>query len=318
MKKYSSTTKASLRQISRNERLKVTLWVAVAVVLVLVLLPRLVSVTASMVLMPVVMVENWLQESDTTLAVYLRDRNELLVKQEELEQSLAELQQTDYTTVVLSAENELLRGLLGQATTSTRIGAGVVGRPTNLPYDVLVIDKGELDGVLKDAPVYLGRDQVIGVVAEVYGHSAVVALVTTPGLASTVYIYGPNIYTTAEGIGGGVLRVNVPQGILLEEGNLVVIPSFASGVYGTVTLVESVPTKPEQFGYVTIETPLSSLRYVSVGSQPIQPISFEAEKDIVDKIRLDLTTVPVPAGVLVDVNPATTTATSTGVISDQL
>ena len=199
-----------------------------------------------------------------------------------------------------------------------RIGTSVIGRPTALPYDTLVLDRGSRDGVVKHAPVFIGADQAVGFVAEVFKDTSVVTLASSPGFESTVYILGPNIYTTAEGIGGGVLQVSVPQGILLSEGDLIVVPSFDSGVYGTIDYIESIPTEPEQRGFVTLSIPIQSIRYVSVGRTPLTSLSFEEAVAVVERTKHDLTKVPVPEGVLIDIETSTTTApTATSTSLDQ-
>ena len=210
----------------------------------------------------------------------------------------------------LRAENTALRTVLGSEN-ETRIAAGVIGRPTNLPYDVLVIDKGERDGIVKDAPVYVGTNQVIGFVVAVYGESSIVALVTTPGWSSTVYIYGPNIYTTAIGQGGGITRVHTPQGIKLEEGNIVVVPSLSDGVFGRISAVDSVPSRTEQYGYVAMNMPLNSIRLVAVGTRPLSTIDFETAQAVVTEAGRELLLVPVPEEILIEAESATTTATTT-------
>ncbi|MCA9325485.1 hypothetical protein KDA23_05490, partial [Candidatus Saccharibacteria bacterium] len=178
-------------------------------VLLAVVLPRAVSLVASLVITPVVMTEDWLLHSRDTVPMYLRDRNELIAAQRELERELAARDGSEYAINQLLVENEELRALLGTASTS-RIGAGVIGRPTELPYDTILIDRGSRDGVVENAPVFAGAEQTIGFIGRVYPHTAVVVLATTPGISSTVYIYGPNIYTVAEGMGGGIIRVHVP------------------------------------------------------------------------------------------------------------
>lgn len=275
-------------------------------------LPRAVSWTASLVFSPVIFAESWFRDSTSAIPTYFRDRNTLLSKQSELEFQLNEQKNTGLTLRRLQEENDELRNLLS-SNDSKRIGASAIGRPTNLPYDVLVIDRGSNDGIIKNAPVFIGKDQVIGFVAEAYSHTAVVTLITTPGFESTVYIYGPNIYTTAIGAGGGSLRVSVPQGITLELGNVVVMPSFDAGAYGEISAVDSEPTRPEQFGYVSINVPLQSIRYVSVGDRPLEVMSFDDAKAVVSRVRKDFLEVPVPEGVLVDipVDEATTTAPTT-------
>lgn len=209
----------------------------------------------------------------------------------------------------LREENESLRALLGDEEIE-KISAGVIGRPTALPYDVLMIDKGEEDGIVEDAPVYAGEHTVIGFVAKVYNHSSLVALVSTPGFTSTAYIYGPNIYTTAVGIGGGVTRIHVPQGIEIEVGDPVVMPSLAKGVYGSISAVDSVPERPEQYGYVTTKLPINSLRAVAVGTRGLSVMDFEATQAVVDEAKRDFLMVDVPEGMLIDIGSSTSTATS--------
>jgi hypothetical protein len=279
------------------------------------LIPRTMGAVASIVVAPVTGLEDWFSESSAALPVYIRSRNELLAREHELARELAEHASAELSLVRIREENESLRTLLS-ATTSPRIAAGVIGRPSMLPYDVLLIDRGSDAGVREDAPVFAEGDQVIGFVARVFDDTAVVVLATTPGYQSTAYIYGPNIYTTAVGQGGGSLRVAVPQGINLSEGDLVVIPSLSRGVYGSISVVDTEPSRPEQYGYVSMDIPLASLEYVAVGTVPLRALSFEDAKAIVESTRIDLTTVPVPQGVLVDVEHGTTTATSTATTTE--
>ena len=309
MKRYSSTTKANSRRIWRNKHFLGFVAVCASVLVMLFFAPVVFRSAASVAMLPAVSVHNWLVESTGALPSYLRSRSELVQHERELRRELADHAAAALTAAGLAHENEALRALIG-ATSSQRIAAGVIGRPTALPYDVLLIDRGTEDGIQENAPVYAGGDHAIGFVAHVFSGSAVVALVTTPGLTSTVYIYGPNIYTTATGLGSGSLRVSVPQGIELSEGDPVVVPSLNGGVYGTISVVDSEPRRPEQYGYVSMEEPLASISHVSVGTSPLPSISFEEAKEIIETVRVDMLTVPVPHGVLVDVNTGTSTATS--------
>lgn len=206
----------------------------------------------------------------------------------------------------LQEENERLRLF----SDDEDILAGVIGRPTALPYDVLFIDKGSQDGVVVDAPVYAENDAAIGFIAAVYEHNALVALLSTPGYVSTVYVYGPNIYTTALGQGGGVSRIHVPQGVALAVGDPVVMPSLARGIYGSISAVDSVPERPEQYGYLTSAIPLSSLRFVAVGKTPLRTMSFEEARAAVDAARRDFLQVEVPPEALIDLESGTSATTT--------
>src|SRR5690606_12103526 len=145
--------------------------------------------------------------------------------------------------------------------------------------------------------------------------SALVALLSTPGFTSTAYILGPNIYTTAIGIGGGVTRIHVPQGIELKTGDLVVLPSLSQGIYGRISAVDSVPERPEQYGYMTTDVPINSLRLVSVGTTPLQNMSFEEARSAGEEAKREFLMVNVPEGGLVDVESGPATAISTNEVA---
>lgn len=310
MKRFSSTTRVSSRRTSPKKRVTRTLAIGGVLIAALMVAPSLFGTVTSVVLTPVMHFETLLAKSGNLVPQFFVDRNTLIRTNHELERTIANTNGTQQTIARLQNENTELRSLLGVAP-EERIAAGVIGRPTVTPYDVIVIDKGFRDGVEQDAPVYIGIDQAIGYVAAVFPDSSVVTLLSTPHFESSVYIIGPNIYTTARGLGGGVLEVSVPQGIPLSVGDLVIVPALGAGVYGTVDVIDSIPTEPEQRGYVTFTTPIQSMRFVTVGTSALTPLSFSEAVTVVANAKENLATVPVPSGILVDTLAATSTATST-------
>jgi cell shape-determining protein MreC len=278
--------------------------------LLLLVLPRLLSSVVAVVLYPFDVTRVWVLESSNSLPQYLRDRHALLTELETLKEKVAVTEGAENTVSKLQAENEQFRQLC-KAVPEERVIARVVGRPPELPYDVMMLDEGYNAGVIEDAPVYAGTDQVIGYISRVYAKTSLVTLVTTASFESVAYIIGPNIYTHAEGIGGGILRVAVPQGITLSKGNTVILPALDSGVYGTIQEVVTSPTKPEQYGYVPLAINIQGLQYVSIGREPITPHSYADAQTVVAKIRSDLFMVDLPPGVLVTPEVASTTVSTT-------
>jgi hypothetical protein len=270
--------------------------------------PKVIAGVTSLFLIPIHRVESWIAYSSDSFPQFFRDRDALIEELNGYKYTQSAQSGDKLTADLLSKENVVLRGLLGEDG-SERILAGVIGRPSTIPYDVLVIDRGSEEGIEVGAPVFIGDNAVIGVVQKVFAHSAVVVLVTTPKFVSSVYIVGPNIYTNAEGIGGGQLRIGVPQGIPLAIGNPVILPGVDSGIYGEIHHVVSEPSLPEQQAYVSPEVPLSGLRFVSVGQSPIPQLSFEEAEAVVQGLTQTAFVVPIPEGVLV--TTASTTATST-------
>lgn len=312
MKKYSSTTRASSRH-STVRTWQRGLIVTVAVLFFGWVFPTVLSYISHIVLYPVTAVSSWYQYSDSLLPNYLRSRVELTKEIEDLKRTMANDTGTELSVRRLLEENMQLRTAAQVSTSTNRIAARVLAQPTKLSYDLLQIDQGSDSGVVVGAPVFLGVDTVIGVVVEVAPSYAFVELVTTPGFAATAYIVGPNVFASIEGIGGGVARVKVPQGIPLREGNLVLLPSVSSGVYGEVVRVENIPTQPEQYGYVTPPLPLQSLLYVSVGKQAlISKSDSEIEQSVRDSVEayFRLENIPDSLEIATTTNVVGSTATS--------
>jgi cell shape-determining protein MreC len=309
MKNYLSTKKGSSRQRFLPRNIKILAIVLIVMLLSYYLVPRALSLVVATVLYPIESTRVWLSESSGSLPSYLRERTILLQELEDLKQTVATNESSEFTIAKLQAENEQFRSML-EAVPEDRIVARVVGRPADLPYDVLMLDRGRAQGIVESAPVFVGSDQVIGYVARVYEHTSLVTLVTTAGFEATAYIIGPNIYTFAEGIGGGMMRVRVPQGITLRAGDPVILPAIDSGVYGAVAEVVSSPTQPEQFGYVPLSVGLQSLQYVSVARQPLVRHTYEEAEKLVEELKRELFVVDLPPGVLVTPELATTTATT--------
>ena len=277
MKKYSSTAKVNYRRTP--PRSKYWWLVLVAVIIGLAwIFPRVISGVSSVVLYPFSAVTLWIETSNGFVPEYLRSRSELLAEIDELRVQIDTESSTRNSVDRLLEENIRLRAMTNISTSSDRLVARVVSRPSKTAYDLLQINIGTKDGVQIGSPVYTGLDTVLGVVVHVTANRAFVDLFTSPGFSSTAYVIGPNVFATLEGMGGGVARVNLPQGIPLAEGQLVILPGVTSGVFGEIVWIDNPPTQPQQYGYITPPLGLSELFYVSVGKDVVQPKS-EVEVD---------------------------------------
>ncbi len=280
MKKYSSTTRANSRH-STVRKWQRGASVTLGVILCGWLFPSLMSGVSFVVLYPLTAVSSWYQYSEGAFPSYLRSRAQLTKEIDELKATIANDSGTELSVRRLLEENMQLRTAAQVSTSTNRIAARVISQPSKLSYDLLQIDQGSDTGVVVGAPVFLGVDTVIGVVVHVSPTYAFVQLVTTPGFTATAYVVGPNVFANLEGVGGGVARIRVPQGIALREGNLVLLPSVSSGVYGEIVRIENVPTQPEQFGYVTPPLSLQSILYVSVAKDaPSEKSEAEIEESV--------------------------------------
>jgi len=310
MKKYSLIKKGSYHPTSRIKRAVLYCIAAICLLLLASVVPRVMSAVVATLWYPIDSVRVWIHTAESALPVYLRDRMELSEELTTLRQQVATQGASPATMDRLQKENQELRELLG-AVPGERQLVRVIARPNTLPYDMLLIDKGSVHGIVNQAPVYLGQDQVIGYISAVRTNTALVTLVTSPDFSATAYVIGPDIFTVTEGMGGGVMRVQVPQGINLQVDDTVVLPAIDSGVYGRIFAVETSPTQPEKFGYVSPPVALQSLRYVSVGSDPVVTNSYVAAVEMAEGLADDLFQVDLPDGVLVTPQLAATSTVST-------
>jgi hypothetical protein len=247
------------------------------------ILPSVFTAVSRVVLYPVYATQTWLRESTNSFPTYIRDKAQLEAQIVTLEQELATAKNTDVTLQRLFEENNTLRSLLNSESPE-RIAAAVIARPNQLPYDYIQIDRGSDHGIFTGAAVYSGVDTVVGMVAHTDEQFALVELFTTPGFEATAFVGDSNVVVTLEGYGAGVARVRVPQGIPLSVGSLVYVPSIEPGVFGRISFVESEPTQPEQYGYITPDKAISSLQYVAVGTSNITPIDETLVREQIDTI----------------------------------
>lgn len=287
--------KASYRHNSRKPSRR---WLGIALVTIILgmLFPWLISKISAVVLYPFHATSTWIKTSDDILPSYLRSKSELQAEVERLQAELATGATAETSFSRLLQENMQLRSMARAGGEEERLVARVLARPDYLAYDLLQIDKGTSDGVVVGAPVYTGVDSIVGLVVHATAHYAFVDLFTSPGFESTAYIFGPNVFAPIEGIGGGVARVKLPQGVPIAEGQLVILPGVSNGVYGEIVAVQNEPTQPEQYGFISPPLSMNNLLYVSVGLSSVESRTAEEIDDTVrtmlrESLRLSTTTV---------------------------
>lgn len=241
---------------------------------------------AEIVLYPVHSVSVWLKNSDDLFPTYLRSRSELSKQVEDLKAKEATTSGTQLTINKLLDENIQLRTMLGVSTSTERVVGKVIAGPDSLAYDLLQINRGLDDGVKVGAPVYSGLDSVIGVVVHVASNYSFVELFTSPNFRSTAFVVGPNVFSILEGMGGGVARVRLSQGIDLREEQVVMLPGIFDGIYGEIVSIENHPTQPEQYGYVTPPIAMNSIYFVSIDKNVVKTKTTEEIKaDVRDMVK---------------------------------
>jgi cell shape-determining protein MreC len=163
----------------------------------------------------------------------------------------------------LYKENLELKARLGRdAFVPTRL-AGVLMRPPATPYDTLLIDAGSAEDITAGDLVSAGGTTRIGVVREVYQHSARVVLFSAPGETYDALLRG-TVPLHMEGQGSGSLVGQVPAGTPVAAGDAIVFPGIASGFAGSVSKVISKPGESFQKVYARLAADPLALQFVEI------------------------------------------------------
>lgn len=183
-----------------------------------------------------------------------------------LKEQLAKAQAAQADRDILYAETLDLKARLGRDASVQRILAGVVLRPPHTPYDTLMIDAGLTEGVVKGAVVAAGGTVLMGVVSDVYAHTARVVLFSAPGQIheALLTVGKESIPVTVEGQGGGSLRVQVPAGTNAKIGDTIVLPGIMGGYTGHISYVAAKESESFETLYLQLPANPLTLRYVEV------------------------------------------------------
>lgn len=166
----------------------------------------------------------------------------------------------------LYQENLDLKSRLGRDARPNALLAGVLLRPPATPYDTLLIDAGEAEGVHVGDVVAAGGTLVVGTVSDLYPHTARVTLLSAPGERYNALLQTSkgSVPIEIEGEGGGSLRAQLPSGSAVRVGDYAVLPGIYGGLTASVTAVASGASDSYITIYFTVPINAATIRYVEV------------------------------------------------------
>jgi cell shape-determining protein MreC len=154
---------------------------------------------------------------------------------------------------VLVAENDALKArvsdltkLLGSRTEGDDgVLAGVLARPPVSPYDVLVVDSGEREGVHTGALVYGAGGVPLGTVAATTERAARVLLYSSPGKETAAWAGDTRIPLTIVGEGSGAFYSKISRDAGVVAGMSIYVAGPGALPVGEVVAVEANPAATE-------------------------------------------------------------------------
>lgn len=183
---------------------------------------------------------------------------------------LAEEQRNDLATAralaweseILRAENKELRSLLGHRDRNiSQHAVRIISRPPQSMYDRVTVDQGSQDGVTVGQHATAYGTVALGLVEEVYPHTAIVRLYSNSNTESHVRFVASGLTATAMGHGGGSYVIELPQSVEILEGEQVV--HVESGkLLGVVGGIDTDPREPFQQVYVRMPVNIRYLEWL--------------------------------------------------------
>ncbi len=195
---------------------------------------------------------------------WFHTKQTLIRTQADLENEIIQLREVQVAYSALQQEHKLLASVVGLSvpTETPRTWAPIISKPPFAAYDTLVIGKGTADGIVSSQRV-IATESYIGVVKEVFAHTAIVELLSRPG---TTYeaIVGTSTRITVVGNGSGSFVSRIPQGVAIAAGVPVVLPGTPRAVIGTVTSVTAAPEDTFKDVFIESVSSLRDLEFVAI------------------------------------------------------
>lgn len=221
-----------------------------------------------------------------------QEKQELTDRITTLEEELSRVELKALSQGLLEEENTRLKAMLNRALSEEPILAFVRARPPHTPYDTLILDAGESEGVSVGALVVSRDSVVLGTISKVSEHNAQALLFSAPDRESLVVIGPARTEATAIGRGGGNFEALIPRGVEVSVGDAVVMPAQTPRTFALVEEIIVRPTDAQQ--RVLFKNPINifELSMVSViPSVTILPPELFVSTDIQDEVAT--TTEPV-------------------------
>lgn len=133
--------------------------------------------------------------------------------------------------------------------------ATILIKPNRSPYDTVILDVGKDHTVVAGSEVYAKGDVPMGTISEVYAHTSVVKLYSSPGEVTEAQIEGANASVELTGRGGGNFEMVVPVDLSVPEGTNVVLPFIKMRVVATV--VDSISAPQDPLRKVILKSPVN-------------------------------------------------------------
>ena len=206
------------------------------------------------------------ENAESVLGTFLtnfKEKDALVNENETLNETISIMETKVLDRNLLAEKVTKLEEALGRARSDDRVVASVLVGPGRSPYDTLVIDAGEEEGInIGNMVVYSGSG-VIGEVVEATPYSAKIKLYSSHGEEHRVTVGSHYIPVLAIGRGMGNFEAKVPQDSSVSVGDYVVTAK-GNLILGTVSLIEAKPAEPIKRIFFRVPFNITEIQSVEV------------------------------------------------------
>ena len=247
----------------KTARKKILLIIGIIIIILLILSTGPVRQLLFSVASPIWKIENSILNSK--LGQYFKFKQTLIDEKTALQQKLFLAGNLLAENEILQTENDNLKDLLGRKDLKLKtILATVLVKPPQTPFDMLIVDAGLAQTVSVGDKVIANANTFIGEVIEVQADTAKISLYSTPGRKLSVVLGTNSVTAEAVGVGGGNFNIKLPKEVEVKEGDVIVIPSITTNVFGIVEKVNS--NDNDSFQMILFKSPvnISELNFVEI------------------------------------------------------
>lgn len=193
-----------------------------------------------------------------------RNKDDLITENTALRTKLASYDFLVLSYKALESSRDSLLAEFGRPVSGNEVAASVLVHPPQTSYDLIIIDAGSSNGVVKGDTVSLPEGGVIGVVEDALDNSSRVRLYSSSGVETKGYLERTNDAVVLTGVGSGTLTLKAPKNIQVVEGDRIFSAALRSELLGVVKKVEAKATDAEQTVSAALPVNIYNLRYVIV------------------------------------------------------
>lgn len=194
------------------------------------------SGSAITLLSPVMKISGNISNNLSSAFSIFEPQTNLIAENNALKAEVERLQEENLAYQAQISENTILS--VKTEDTPNMIDVLPLSFPPKVPFDTLIINKGQNDGLHAGDKVFLADRIEVGTVESVYSDSGRVTLFTSPGKKTESIFERTGEVVELEGYGSGTFKVQLPKSFDVQEGDLLVLPGLPRTIIAKVATIK--------------------------------------------------------------------------------